>query len=195
MPESPKDAGSGGEVTSLLAALAAGDESVRPRIIELLYGELRRLAAEVLREKRRHGLLQRTDLIGEAFLRLNAQQKIPKNSGHFLAIAADVMRRVVVDHARSLERIKRGGGHKHESLDDQTVDRGADPAIIVAMNELVEELERMDNLTARIVVYRYFADYSEQETAEVLGKDIEEVRTRWRVARALLSDRLRHPRS
>jgi RNA polymerase sigma factor (TIGR02999 family) len=195
MPESPKEAGSTGKVTSLLAALAGGDESARPRIIELLYDELRRLAAEVLREKRRGGDMQRTDLIGEAFLRLNAQQKIPKNSGHFLAIAAQVMRRVVVDHARTLNRLKRGGAHKHEDLPSQLLGSQTEPLDILVMDEHFAEIERMDERTACVFVYRFYGGYTDEETATLLGLSVQQVELRWRAARGLLSERLRRPPS
>jgi RNA polymerase sigma factor (TIGR02999 family) len=186
--------GARGEVTRLLGALDQGDEPARDRVYELLYVELRKIAGALLRARRR-GSLQTGDVIGEACVRLLDQSVTPKNSGHFLRIAALAMRRVLADYAKARSRAKRGGAWSRVELQLDWPDAGRGPIDIVAAEEIVTALEAADEEVGAIVTMRFFGGLSEAETAQALAMKPEKVRKLWEGAKRLMSARLAKERS
>ena len=182
---------SGQEVTALLKEWAAGDRGALERLMPLVYRELHRLAASQLRAERRNHTLQPTALVNEAYLRLVGQRSVSwANRAHFFAIAAEMMRRVLVDHAR-----KRGAGKRNPStvyVDLGTPETGAaDRATeLLALDDALTELEKLDPRQAKVVELRFFAGLSVEETAEVAGISTATVKREWRTARAFLRDEL-----
>jgi len=179
-----------GDVTRLLGALERGDEAARERIYELLHAELRKIAGALLRARRR-GTLQTGDVIGEACVRLLDQSVTPRDSGHFLRIAALAMRRVIADHAKARRRGKRGGGWGRVELDPEWSDVSMQPIDIVQLEELVAALEAVDEEVGAVVTMRFFGGLNEAETARALEMEPARVRRLWEGAKRLLSARLR----
>jgi len=175
----------GQEVTALLREWAAGDRGALERLMPLVYGELRKLAANELRAERRSHTLQPTALVNEAYLRLVGQRSVSwNNRAHFFAIAAQMMRRVLVDHARKRGAAKRSSGTVYLDLADAG---GADRAPeLLALDDALTELEKLDPRQARVVELRFFAGLSVEETAEVAGISTATVKRDWKTARAFL---------
>ena len=184
------DVSSGG-VTQLLSAWRAGDERALEQLMPLVYGELRRLAGRYLNRERAGHTLETHDLIHEAFLRLVDQRKVDWQSrGHFFGIAAQMMRRILVDHARRRGAHRRGGDVRQLVLDempDLAVSRDED---LVALDEALTELAAADEPLARIVELRFFGGLDHDEIAALLGVSNPTVRRRWRLAKAWLYRRL-----
>ncbi len=187
----PQASADSGDVTQWLHRLAAGDGAAADRLLPLVYAELRRIASERLRRERDGHTLAPTDLVHEAFLRLaDATQVGWADRAHFFAVAAGVMRRLLVDWARARRAEKRGGGAPHVSLDAT----GAAPAVgavdraeaLLALDEALADLARRSERQARVVECRYFAGLTIEETAEALGVSPTTVRVDWRLARAWL---------
>ena len=175
-------------VTKLLQAWAAGDEGAGEELYALLYAELRRQAGRYMRRERRHHSLQPTGLVHEAYLRLAGSPDLAWHSrGHFFAIAARVMRQVLVDHARRRRAAKREGFRV-------TLTEGAAPAAapldVLDLEEALTELTALDPRQARVVELRYFAGLDVEETAEALGLSARTVKREWQTARAWLQQRL-----
>jgi RNA polymerase sigma factor (TIGR02999 family) len=172
----------------LLRAWAAGDRQAGERLMPLVYGELHRQAARCLRRERRDHLLSTTGLVHEAYLRLAGGDVRWTGRGHFLGVAARVMRQVLVDHARRHRAAKRGGGWTRVSLDD------AEPATaagerdldLVVLQRGLEELAALDAGKARVVELRFFGGLSLEEIAETLGVSPSTITREWRLARAWL---------
>ncbi|MGE0593261.1 MAG: sigma-70 family RNA polymerase sigma factor [Vicinamibacterales bacterium] len=176
-----------GEVTRLLDGLNAGDEQALPRILPLVYDELRRIAARRLHHEPAGHPLQATALVHEAYLRLAGQHEVRwKNRGHFFAVAAQAMRRVLVDHARARLADKRGGVQARVPLDDVVVASEPPPGDLVALDDALDRLARHDPHQARLVELRFFAGLTVEETADVLGISDTTVKREWRMARAWL---------
>ncbi len=178
---------SGQEVTALLKEWAAGDRGALERLMPLVYEELRRLAASQLRAERGSHTLQPTALVHEAYLRLVGQRSVSwANRSHFFGIAAQMMRRVLVDHARKRRADKRTPGTIF--LDLGTSKTGADDRSpeLLAVDDALTELEKLDPRQARVVELRFFAGLSVEETAEVVGISTATVKREWRTARAFL---------
>jgi len=180
-----------GEATQLLQALTRGDTGASERLLEVVYAELRNLAASALRRERAGHTLQPTALVHEAWLRL-----VGRTDDHwdcrarFLGTAALAMRRVLVDHARARLRDKRGGGLEREPLDSR-IAAGHDDLErldVLALDQGLEELARLSPRAARVVELRFFAGLTEEEAAGVLGVSQPTVARDWRAARAWLSD-------
>ncbi|MCX6633935.1 MAG: sigma-70 family RNA polymerase sigma factor [Acidobacteria bacterium] len=162
-------------------------------LVPLLYRELRRLAAGCLRSERPNHTLHPTALVHEAYLRLAGQPRAEwGDRAHFLAVAAHVMREVLIDHARTRNRAKRGAGQPLVRLEDAG-ELGGDAGVdLLALEDALHDLERIDPQQHRIVELRYFGGLSIEETAEVLGISPATVKRGWRMARAWLHRELCH---
>ena len=174
--------------TELLSESRCGSQGSTAELTEQIYGQLRQLAERHLRGERRDHSLQPTALVHEAFLRLIDQRQIQWNdSAHFRAIASHAMRRVLVDHARARSAQKRGRGYIQVALDAALFVAGPTPADIVALNDLLEQLGRLNRRHAEIVELRVFGGMTIEETAAALQVSTATVKNDWRVARAWLS--------
>jgi RNA polymerase sigma factor (TIGR02999 family) len=182
-----------GEVTALLGQWREGDQRAFERLSELVYDELRRMARGYLAGERPDHTLQPTALVHETYLRLVDHKSMAwEDRRHFFAIAATTMRRILVDHARSLRREKRGGARPRVSLDAvgelPAPDRASE---VVAIDEALERLAIEDRLKASVVELRFFAGLTNDETAAVLGLSEPTVRRHWRTAKLWLYRDLR----
>jgi RNA polymerase sigma-70 factor (ECF subfamily) len=176
-----------GEVTQLLAQLRAGERDAESKLIPLVYAELRRLAAHYLRGERADHTLQPTALVHEAYLRLTKLHDVDWQSrSHFFATAATVMRRILVDHARAQNANKREGCRDAVSLEEALVVSPAKSAQLIALDDALNRLARLDLRRSKIVELRFFGGLSEEETGEVLGISARTVKRDWRVAKAWL---------
>lgn len=182
MPESA-DA----DVTSLLVAWSEGDEAALARLVRQVYAELHRLAHRHMRAERRGGTLQTTALVHEAYLRLVDTRRIRWESrAHFLGVAAQAMRRILVDAARARGARKRGGAVPHVSLDELPLTAPERDASLVALDEALAALAQVDERKSRVVELRYFGGLTVAETAAVLHVSPETVHRDWHVAKAWL---------
>jgi len=176
------------EVTMLLSALTRGDEDAASKLMPLVYNELRRLAASYMRREREDHTLQATALAHEAYLKLIDQRSVNWQSrAHFFGVSAQLMRRILVDHARGHTRQKRGGEHQKVSLDEAFVfaERQADE--LLAVDESLDLLAKIDPRQARVVELRFFGGLSVEEAADVLGVSPKTVKREWSVAKAWLA--------
>jgi RNA polymerase sigma-70 factor (ECF subfamily) len=181
-----------GEVTQLLQAARGGDENAARRLIPVVYQELRRLAGRYMREERRDHTLQPTALVHEAYLRLVEQAGVDwQNRAHFLGIAAQMMHRILVDHARGHARMKRGGEQIRVPLEEAIV-LPVNDGQLLALDEALHRLAKIDPRQSRIVELRFFGGLSVEETAEVLGVSPKTVKRDWSVARAWLHAEVAH---
>lgn len=176
------------DLTRLLEESAAGDEAAAARLFPIVYDELRRLAGAALRRERASHTLQPTALVHEAFLRLvDVTSSGLQDRGHFIAIAARAMRRVLVDHARSRDALKRGSGEVRLSIDDVDVaavdTRDID---LVGLDQALLRLAALDERQARIVELRFFGGLTVEETAVLIGSSDRTVKRDWQMARAWL---------
>jgi len=180
------------EVTALLTRLSSGDKSVIGRLMPLVYEELHRRANQSMRQERANHTLQPTALVHEVYLKL-VQQREPnfKNRAHFYAIAAQLMRRILTDHARARLAAKRGGAQENDTLMDIHAIRTDQPAGVLAVNDALNELSTLDARQERIVEMRFFGGLTVEETAEVLGISVRTVEREWSMARAWLYTRLK----
>src|SRR5687767_2271870 len=176
-------------VTALLRAWAAGDARASDSLVELVYDELRRQARLALRGEHEGHTLQPTALVHEAWLRLGDQRDAHWESRtQFFAVAAQTMRRVLLDHARARGALKRGGGAEQVALTDSAAvtDTPIDSVDLIALDDALTRLAAVDPQKARLVDLRYFAGLSIPEAAEVLGVSTATVTREWAVARAWL---------
>jgi RNA polymerase sigma factor (TIGR02999 family) len=175
------------EVTRLLVQLTDGDNAALDDLLPLVYAELRRLAANYLRRERQGHTLQPTALVHEAYLRMIDQTQVRwQNRAHFFGVAAQMMRRILVDHARSQQAEKRGGDVQKFSLDENIDVSGERAADLVALDEALARLAEIDPQKSRIVELRFFGGLSVEETAEVLNVSAPTVKRQWRMAKAWL---------
>lgn len=183
------------DVTQLLQRWKAGDGSAADELMPLVYDELRALAAGRLRGEREGHTLQATALVNEAYLRLAGSAVPLEGRAHFFALAARTMRRILVDHARSRDAAKRGGGAAHLSLTEAEVFGSAsvdgDAVDILAIHEALEALESLDERKARVMELSVFAGLAQREVAEALSISPATVERDLRFARAWLANRLR----
>ena len=176
-----------GPVTRLLQAWSKGDDQALEQLMPLVYDELHDLAEAYLRREPEGHTLQTTALIHEAFIRLLEQQRLTWESRtHFFGIAARMMRRILVDHARRRRYRKRGGGARRLSLDEAPALAADQVPELVALDDALSSLEAIAPRQVRVVELRYFAGLTRAETAEVLGISVPTVARHWRVARAWL---------
>jgi RNA polymerase sigma factor (TIGR02999 family) len=174
-------------ITELLVGYQGGDKEALDQLMPIVYDELRRQAARYLRREQAGHTLQTTALIHEAYVRLVDQRNVQwQNRAHFFGIAAQLMRRILVDHARTKKRVKRGGSKVQVSLADATVATTGPDLDIVALDEALERLEKLDQQQSRVVELRYFSGLTVEETAEVMGISTATVKREWSVARAWL---------
>ena len=176
-----------GDVTQLLIELRAGDQDAEAKLIRLVYAELRRLAAHYLRGERPEHTLQPTALVHEAYIRLTKIREVDwQNRSHFFATAANVMRRILVDHARAQLANKREGFRDAISLEEALVVSPARSSELLALDEALERLAKVSARQSKIVELRFFGGLSEEETGAVLGISTRTVKRDWRVAKAWL---------
>lgn len=179
------------QITGLLKEWSEGKREALDELMPVIYDELRRQAAGYLRRERSDHTLQTTALINEAYLRLAGQNTQWQSRAHFFAIAAESMRRILVDYARNRNRDKRGGGAVKIELNEAMVSAANEQAVdIEALDQALSRLAEFDQRQARIIELRYFAGLSEKETAEVLGISPSTVRLDWKMARAWLRGQL-----
>ena len=184
----PNDPGS---VTGLLLAWRGGDEAALEQLVPLVHQELHRIARGCMRGERAGHSLQATALVNEAYLRLiGAQQVDWQNRVHFLAVSARLMRRILVDFARAKNYQKRGGGAQAVTLDEALVvaEPGRD---LVAIDEALDTLAKMDERKAKVVEMRFFGGLTVEETAVALGVSPDTVMRDWRLAKAWLMRELK----
>lgn len=175
------------EVTQLLADWGRGDRSAFDKLYPLVHDELRRIARRQMSQERPGHTLQATALVNEAYLKLAGQDGLEwHNRAHFYAVCAKVMRHILIDHARSHARDKRGGGVVQVSLDEVAIAFEERAEELVALDEALASLEQMDPRKGEIVQLRYFGGLSIEETAEVLDVSPRTVRREWRRAKAWL---------
>lgn len=175
------------EVTQLLVAWRNGDEAARDELMPLVYQELHRLAHQYMSRERSGHTLQTSALVNEAFLRLADQRDVQwQNRAHFIGIAGQMMRRILVDYARNRGYAKRGGGAVQVSLDEELVVSDERSAEVVALDDALQSLARLDERKSRLVELRFFGGLSIEETAEVLGVSPGTVMRDWTLAKAWL---------
>ena len=181
-------------ITSLLAAWRDGDTASRDELVTLIYRELRGLAAVYLRKERLDHTLQPTALVHETYLRLVASEPISwQNRTHFFAIAAQQMRRLLIEYARNRLAEKRGGGRVKVSLTAIPEWNGRPEEDVLAVHEALTKLADLDPRAAQVVEIRFFGGLEESEAAEALGLSIATVKRDWKFARAWLFDQLTRP--
>jgi RNA polymerase sigma factor (TIGR02999 family) len=181
-------------VTQLLVDWGQGDQQALDRLMPLVYDELRRLARSHMRRERPGHTLQTTGLVHEAYLRLVDQKANWQSRGHFFGIAAQMMRRVLVDHAKTNQRAKRGGGAIKLSLDEHDFAASVPEMDVVALDEALGRLEKVDPQRGRIVELRFFAGLSNEEASHVLEISTATVQRQWAGARAWLYHELSQER-
>ena len=180
------------DVTALLSELTKGNPAAGSKLIPLVYDQLRRLADGYMRRERTGHTLQTTALVHEAYLKLLGQRSVDwQNRAHFFGIAAQVMRRVLIDHARGHVRDKRGGRSEHVQLDEALVFSPERSADFLELNAALERLAEIDARQAQIVEMRFFAGLTVEETAEVLKISPKTVKRDWSVAKAWLHGELK----
>ncbi len=175
------------EVTQLLAEWSSGDESALAELLPLVEKELHRLAHHYMSRERAGHTLQTTALINEAYLRLaHEKQTHFQNRAHFFAVAANLMRQIMVDHARARQSAKRGGGFLKVSLDEAAIVCDERAAELIALDEAMQELAQAAPRQSRVVELRYFGGLSVEETARVLKVHPNTVLNDWRESKAWL---------
>jgi RNA polymerase sigma factor (TIGR02999 family) len=176
-----------GDVTKLLLDWNDGDEEALPRLLPLVYQELRRLARRYMALERPGHTLQASALVNEAYLKLVDNRRVQwKNRAHFFGVSAQLMRRILVDFARRRHYLKRGGGAQAITLDEELVVSGKESKDLVAIDDALKALEAFDARMARVVEMRFFAGLSVVEMAEALNVSPETIQRDWRVAKAWL---------
>lgn len=179
------------DVTRLLIELTEGDERALDRLLPLVYEDLRVMAHREMKRERSEHTLQATALVHEAWLRLVELDRITwQGRAHFFGAAAQVMRRVLIGYARQKKAEKRGGGAEHVPIDDVIVAARERPADLVALDEALQRLEKMNPRQARVVECRFFAGMEVDETAAVLDISPATVKRDWVAARAWLNREL-----
>ncbi|HJX93061.1 MAG TPA: sigma-70 family RNA polymerase sigma factor [Pyrinomonadaceae bacterium] len=182
------------EVTQLLINWSKGDKAAFDELVSLVHGELHRIARRYMAKENPDHTLQTSALINEAYLRLINQQDIPwQNRAHFFAVAAQVMRHILVDHARKYSYAKRGGGARKIALDDAMIRMDQKASEIVALDDALKTLAVIDPRKSQIIELRFFGGLSIEETAEVMKISSPTVQREWRSAKAWLKRELTKP--
>jgi RNA polymerase sigma-70 factor, ECF subfamily len=183
------------QVTERLIAWSDGDATAQDDVMRAVYQDLHRMAETYLRRERPGNTLQPTALVHEAYLRLIDQTRVSwQNRAHFFAVAAQMMRRILVDHARTKRRDKRGGPERTLSLEEAfTVSQGR-AADLVELDEALVALSSFDQRKSRVVELRFFGGLSVEETAEVLEVSPQTVMRDWKLAKAWLYDEISQPK-
>ncbi len=174
-------------ITALLHEVALGNKAALDQLVPLLYPELRRLARSYMLNERPGHTLQPTALVNEAYTRLVKQdQPDYRNRAHFMGVAAQVMRQILIDHARTRDAEKRGGGAAKLPLEAADGVAAQSPSKIIAVDEALEELARTDALKARLIEMRFFGGMTAEESAEALQLSVNDVRRHLRLGQAWL---------
>lgn len=182
------------DLTEILLELSSGDQDALDRLIPIVYEELKRIAHGQLRGERSGHTLNTTGLVHEAYIRLVDVQRVRwQDRSHFFAVAARVMRRVLVDHARGRNREKRGGGAVAIPLSEALVVAAERADDLLALDEALERLQAMNERQCQVVECRCFAGLSVEDTAEALGTSTATVKRDWAFARAWLNRELADP--
>jgi RNA polymerase sigma factor (TIGR02999 family) len=184
------------QVTDWLAAWRSGDLDAREQLFAVVYPQLRQIAARFLRQERANHTLDPTALVNELALRLLGSAPLAyKDRSHFFALAAQMMRRILVDYARARVAGKRGGVQQRVTLSSIADDLGAAPQSedLLVLDDALSNLERADPRAAQVVELRFFGGLHEEEVAEILGVSVTTVKRDWKVARAWLIDQLQSP--
>ena len=177
---------SSGEVSKLLRAWTDGDRGALDRLTPIVYDELHRLAQRYMKRERPGHSLQTTALVNEAYMRLVDYKRMRwQNRAHFFAVSAQLMRRILVEHARR-HNLKRGGGVQHVSLEEAAVVGGDEDVDLLALDDAMNGLARIDPRKVQVVEMRFFGGLSVEETAQVLKVSTVTVKRDWRAARAWL---------
>jgi RNA polymerase sigma factor (TIGR02999 family) len=180
------------DVTQLLDAMKQGDQAAFEQLLPLVYDELHRIAGRHMARQHHNHTLQTTGLIHEVYLRLvNQEEKRWENRAHFFAVAATVMRHILVDHARARQRDKRGGDALKVSLDEAAAKADERALEITALDEALKTLATFDQQQSCIVELRFFGGLTMEEIAEAMGTSLSTVEREWRAARAWLGRQLR----
>ncbi len=183
------------DITALLTAWGLGDLDARNRLMALVYEELRQRAEGYLRRERAGHTLQPTALVHEAFLRLTRQERVVWQSrAQFFGIAAQMMRRILVDHARAHKMAKRSGQLTRVSLDDLVAPNPPQEIDVLDLNAALEQLASFDTRKSQVAELRFFGGLSLQETAHVLDISVATVEREWQAGRAWLYSRLKNRR-
>jgi RNA polymerase sigma-70 factor (ECF subfamily) len=180
-----------GQVTRLLRASSEGDRAAEAELIPLVYGELRRRAASYMRLERPDHTLQPTALVHEAYLKLVGQDADWQNRAHFFGVAAQQMRRILVDHARRHNASKRPSGENRVSFEDVLITAAQQPGELLAVDEALHKLTGTYPRHARVVELRFFGGYTEDEIARILEVSPETVHRDWIFAKTWLSRTIR----
>ncbi len=181
------------KTTQILLALADGDRSAADQLMPLVYDELRALAQHQMQLERPNHTLQATALVNEAYLRLIDQSHVDwKSRAHFFSVAAEMVRRILVDHARSHRAAKRGGAGHRVDLTEGIGASEAGDVDLLALDEALEELARLNERHRKVVDLRFFGGLTVEETAHVLGVSPRSIGSDWQMARAWLQKRLQN---
>ncbi len=183
---------SSGQVTRLLRAFSKGDRAAEAELIPLVYDELRRRAAGYMRNERVEHTLQPTALVHEVYLKLVGQEASWQNRSHFFGVAAQQMRRILVDHARKHRAAKRPGGENRVSFEDALAITAEKPVELIALDTALQRLAVEFPRQARVVELRFFGGYTETEIGKILEISPETVKRDWKFAKAWLSRDIRH---
>lgn len=175
-----------GEITRLLGEIGRGQKDAMNQLLPLVYDELHRLARSYFRRERGEHTLQPTALVHEAYLRLADQRAPMESRGHFMAVAATQMRRILLDYARKHRAARRGGAGQKVMLEDTMAICEQQPVDIIALDSALTRLSGLDPDQARLVELRFFGGLSVEETAEVMGVSPATVKRSWSSARAFL---------
>jgi RNA polymerase sigma-70 factor, ECF subfamily len=180
------------EITQLLGRVSQGDKQSENRLLEIVYGELKRLAAQAMRRERADHTLQPSALVNEAYCKLAGTQKVPWESRrHFYATAARIMRNILIDHAREHQAAKRGGSQHHKvELREDLLRVEEDAATYLALDQALQRLALVDARQAQIVELRFFGGLGVEETAATMNLSERTVKRDWMVARAWLEAEL-----
>ena len=180
------------QMTQLLIDWSNGDQAALDQLVPLVNAELRRLAGRYMRRERPGHTLQTSALVNEAYLRIIDQKNVNwQNRAHFFGVAAKLMRQILIDHARTHDSAKRGGGAQQVSLDETAVVSRERSAELLALDEALERLAEFDQRKARIVELRFFGGLNLDEIAEVMSISSPTVQREWRSAKAWLHQTLK----
>lgn len=175
------------EVTQLLRAWMRGEDGAKDELYQMVYDELRRQAHRYMSRENTGHTLQTTALVNEAYLKLADTNNLNwQDRAHFFAVSANVMRHILVDHARATRAIKCGGGAQHVALEDIVEIPQAPNKDVLALNDALNKLAKVDDRKSKVVELRYFGGLSVEETAEVLKVSADTVMRDWRLAKAWL---------
>lgn len=187
MPDAQND------ITQLLLDLSGGHRAAVDALMPLVYEKLHAMAQRQLRGERAGHTLNATALVHEAYLKLSDQRRVTwQNRAHFLAVAAQAMRRILINYAHSRLAEKRGGGQPLVTFNEQAGHREARAEELVALDEALSELATLNERQGKVVEYQFFGGLKHEEIAEVLGVSVPTVRRDWRLARAWLSRQLKN---